>query len=220
MHIKGVVFDLDGTLVHSAPDIRNALNQFLTSRGRRPVSVQETEQAIGDGTAKLVERIMGLTGPMPPNLAEETQAFIAIYRNLKPDPAQIYPYVLEILQELRGQGLSLGLCTNKPLQATQNLLRGLQLTDYFSAIAGGDSFAVSKPNPEHLRGTIRMMNLQTEHCVMVGDSINDAVAAARANIPSIMVDYGYNHGQTFPTAAATINSMAQLPQVLRELANP
>jgi phosphoglycolate phosphatase len=212
--LTGVIFDLDGTLVDSVPDIRNALNRFLTSRGRRAVTKGEAEAAVGDGVFIMVERIMAVTGGVPPDVRQETAAFIEMYHENIADPAQIYPHVSTVLAHLQQNGIALGLCTNKPEAVTLKLLNELDLRRYFWAVAGGDTFPTHKPDPAHLRGVIEQLGLHPSGCVMVGDSKNDYLAAQGLGIPCIMVDYGYGADAALLGAAATISSMGDLPAAL------
>jgi phosphoglycolate phosphatase len=215
--LAGLVFDLDGTLIDSAPDTRNALNAFLVERNRRFVTLEETKQALGDGAVKLVERIFRLTGDCPPDIMADVRAYITIYNTIKADPIQIYPDVVTTLRAFKKRNIPLGLCTNKPESATLKLLDELELRPYFAAIAGGDSFPVHKPDPAHLMGVIEQMGITPQGCVMIGDSPNDMVAAHGLGIPCILVDYGYGFDVSVLPAEAVISSMADLPKTLMRL---
>ena len=219
MQLRGVIFDLDGTLVDSAPDLRNALNQFLAERARRPLTLVETKAAIGDGAIKLVERAFRLTGGCPTGdaLLDEARAYISIYRGIVADPSQLYPGVISTLKFLQEKAIGLGLCTNKPESATRKLLDELTLTPLFSGIAGGDTFPTHKPDPAHLLGVISQMGLTPSGCVMVGDSPNDLVAAHGLQVPCILVDYGYAEDVRDLPAEATISGMNELPAALSAL---
>jgi phosphoglycolate phosphatase len=217
--LTGVIFDLDGTLVDSAPDIRNAINAYLAMQERRPLTLDEVKRAVGDGAMILVERALGLTGEKPAqdDLLDHVQKFIKIYRDIQPDPAQIYPGVIATLQNLQSHAIALGICTNKPESATLKLLDALKLTPYFGAIAGGDTYPVHKPNPDHLRGVITTLDVPVTGCVMVGDSSNDLAAAHGLGIPCILVDYGYGSDVAALPAEAVINDMTLLIPTLTRL---
>lgn len=217
--LAGVIFDLDGTLVDSAPDIRNAINAYLQTQERRPLTLDEVKRAAGDGAMLLVERALSLTGAQTSHndLVNHVQSFIKIYRDITPDPAQIYPGVLPTLDAFKTHAVPMGICTNKPEIATQKLLDYLRLKPYFGAVAGGDTFQMHKPDPEHLRGVIDMLGVPVTHCVMVGDSSNDLAAAHGLGIPCILVDYGYGDDIAALPAEAFINDMAQLHQTLARL---
>jgi phosphoglycolate phosphatase len=215
--LRGVIFDLDGTLVDSAADIRYALNQFLATRNRRSVTLAETQWAIGDGAAKLVERIMAATGEISGDLSLDTKDFIEVYNTITADKSQIYPYVTEVLAQLQSQGIALGLCTNKPETATRKLLADLDLQRYFNAVAGGDTFPKRKPDSSHLRGVIDLLGVPASGCVMVGDSINDFLAAQGLGIPCVMVNYGYGADADLLPAAAVIAGMQHLYSTLMKI---
>ena len=217
--LAGVIFDLDGTLVDSAPDIRNAINAYLQTQDRRPLTLDEVKRAVGDGAMQLVERALALTGAKSSHdgLLEHVQSFIRIYRDIAPDPAQIYPGIIATLDAFKADAVALGVCTNKPEAATHKLLDSLKLKPYFGAVAGGDTFQVHKPNPEHLRGVIDMLGVAVPHCVMVGDSSNDLAAAHGLGIPCILVDYGYGSDVAALPAEAIINDMKLLRPTLVRL---
>lgn len=217
--LAGVIFDLDGTLIDSAPDIRNAINTHLQSQNRRLLSLDEVKRAVGDGALTLVERALGLTGTKADHdtLIEHVHSFIKIYRDITPDPAQIFPGVLSTLAAFKEHAVPMGICTNKPQAATHKLLDDLRLKPFFSGIAGGDTFPVHKPDPGHLRGVIDMMNVPVAHCVMVGDSPNDLAAAHGLGIPCILADYGYGSDCASLPAEAIIKDMAELPAALTRL---
>ncbi len=217
--LTGVIFDLDGTLVDSAPEIYNALNAFLTSYGRRTITRAEADahRIIGDGALKLVERALSLTGSIPSNLDKEFEDFIHFYQTTPADPAQIYPGVVALLEQLQQRGVERGLCTNKPESITRRLLQDLNLAQHFGAVVGGDTFPVRKPHPDHIRGVIERLGLGISGCVMVGDSANDMLAAHGLGIPCILVDYGYDSEARLLPAEAVISTMADLPAALARL---
>ena len=217
--LSGVIFDLDGTLVDSAPDICNAINAHLATLQRRALTLEEVKAAVGDGAMLLVERALALTGQRPTHdgLVDHVQDFIRIYRNIAADPTQIYPGVTATLEDLTARDVALGICTNKPEVATHKLLDDLRLKHYFHGIAGGDTFQVHKPNPDHLRGVIAMMGVAVAESVMVGDSPNDLAAAQGLGIPCIMVDYGYGSGVRDLPADAVISDLTALRPTLMRL---
>jgi phosphoglycolate phosphatase len=191
--LSGLIFDLDGTLVDSAPDIRQALNATLEGFGRRALSLGEVEQMVGDGAIPLMTRAFKATGDVPPGFDSYAcvKVFLGHYRSLKPDPAQIYPGGREALEHFHGKGVRLGICTNKQEAATLQLLEDLDLARYFTFIAGGDTFSVHKPHPDHVRGVMEKLGTSAGACAMVGDSSNDIAAAQGAGIPCVVVTHGY-----------------------------
>ena len=216
--LQGLIFDLDGTLVDSAPDIRQALSLMLAEHGRRAVTLEEAQRAVGDGAMVTVQRVFAWTGaPLTTDPDPLAKRFIALYRNIKPDPAQIYSGVVDFLRHYQQAGVKLGVCTNKQEGATYKLLEELELRPYFEFIAGGDTFPVHKPHPDHVHGVVTGMDVEREGCVMIGDSINDVLAAHAAKIPCVVVTQGYGGEFKKLGADKLIPDFAALPQALREL---
>lgn len=217
--LKGLIFDLDGTLIDSAPDLRHALNKTLVEQGRREVTLDEVKTLVGDGMLTTLQRAFEKTGAA---LSGDQsyglfQKFITYYRQQTPDPAQIYPHVLDIMGQYKKEGVKLALCTNKQEAATLQLLDQLKLTRYFSFIAGGDTFLVHKPNPGHVTGVVTELGLQPSDCVMVGDSINDVRAAKGAGLPCLVVTQGYGVDFDSLGADGLIADFQELPQALKRL---
>ncbi len=216
-----LVFDLDGTLIHSAPDLAAALNKVLTEANREPVTLDQVTQMIGDGVGKLVERGFAATGGGPDNPEEQLDRFHRHYSNATADLTELYPDVLETLQKLADAGYNMALCTNKPAQATTAVLKAFGLAKYFEAVAGGDTFPVRKPSPGHLLGLLRQMNVDPEHAVMIGDSPNDVQVALNAAVPVIAVSYGYRRVPAEAMGAdILIDHFHQIPGALLQLGRP
>ena len=191
---KAVVFDLDGTLIDSAPDLHVALNKLLAEHGRSPVSVQQVKMMVGDGAAKLVERGFAATGTTPgaDQLPALTSAFLGFYEGNSADRTRPYPGVMDTLAVLKARGLALGVCTNKPEAATREILRDLSMDHLFGAVLGGDSIdGARKPDPRLLQGVLDMLGVSFDQAVMVGDAANDIGAARALGVPAIAVAYGY-----------------------------
>ena len=131
--LSGLIFDLDGTLIDSAPDLRRAINAMLAENGRRALNLEEVKRAVGDGMIPLITRAFQITGGVPENFNSYGcfQNFIAHYRDLDPDPVQIYPHVEETLKYYHSKGIKLGICTNKQEAATHHLMQQLGLDHYF-----------------------------------------------------------------------------------------
>ena len=217
-HLQGLIFDLDGTLLDSAPDLRQAVNKMLGQHGRRPLTLGETKQAVGDGAMALVRKAFAFTGDVPSNdLFPFVQEYIQHYRQIKADPAQIYPHVLDMITQYSQDGVKLGICTNKPEAATYKLLEELNIRHHFEFIAGSDTFPTHKPNPEHIYGVITALDVPPENCVMVGDSINDVLAAHGAGIPCIVVTQGYGRDFEELRADFLIKDFSELPAAISKL---
>jgi len=190
---NALVFDLDGTLVDSAPDLHRSLNAVLAEQGRTPVSLADIRSMVGDGAAKLVERGFADTGaPVEPAaMPGLVQRFLVHYSAGRHALTPAFPGVVETLRLLRERGYRLGVCTNKPYAPTMEILETLGLTGLFAAVTGGDSLPVRKPDPGHLLGTLDLLGATADRAVMIGDSANDVAVARAAGVPAIVVRYGY-----------------------------
>jgi len=190
---NALVFDLDGTLIDSAPDLHRCLNAVLAEEGRAGVSLADIRAMVGDGAAKLVERGFADTGAAvdPAALPALVQRFLLHYSAGRHALTRAFPGVVETLALLHGRGYRLGVCTNKPYRPTMEILETLGLTGYFGAVTGGDSLPVRKPDPGHLLGTLDLLGAAAERAVMIGDSANDVAVARAAGVPALLVRYGY-----------------------------
>ncbi len=201
---KAILFDLDGTLIDSAPDLALAINHMLTTIGRAEISGDIIRSWVGNGASILVQR--GLSGQseidadLDPILLEKSLAiFLDFYtKNICVDTAT-YPNVRSTLQALKNKGYRLAIVTNKPYSLIQPILDGLELNGLFEMLLGGDNLDKRKPDPLPLIHTCEKLGLTVEQCVMVGDSKNDILAANAANMQSIGLTYGYNYGEDINT---------------------
>ncbi|QLH39933.1 MAG: phosphoglycolate phosphatase [Defluviicoccus sp.] len=220
--ITVVVFDLDGTLIDSAPDLRTALNSLLATEERRALTLDEVISIVGDGARVLVERALALTGGNPgqeEDAARLTRQFLDLYESRCSLETRAYPGVEETLDHLAGAGLSFGICTNKPEQVTRNILSDLGLNDRFSTIVGGDSLnGIRKPDPRPLLATLATLGAPPESAVMVGDSRNDITAARAAGMRVIYHAGGYGRfDPDLPEPDAAIADFPALPDAIRAL---
>ena len=188
------VFDLDGTLVDTAPDLIDSLNHTIAARDLAPVTYADLTHLVGHGARAMIERSFALRGNP---LAEEDfppmlERFIEHYRGGMPGKSLPYPGLAEALDRLSEAGILLAVCTNKMESLARPLLEGLGLADRFAAITGGDTFAMRKPDPAHLFGTVERAGGDAWRTVMIGDSLNDMKVAANAGIASIAVPFGYS----------------------------
>jgi phosphoglycolate phosphatase len=209
------VFDLDGTLVDSAPDIHAALDRLALARGLAPYARAEVTAMIGDGVRVLVERALVARGHAFSNAALES--FTADYTAHAVDQTALFAGIAAALASLESSGWRLAICTNKPGAATAALLDHLGLHNRFAAIGAGDSFLVKKPNPEHLRATIAAAGGRRERAVMVGDHRNDVMAARGLGVPAVFVRWGYGSAAMAEGAAAEATTPAELPALLEQL---
>ena len=188
-----VVFDLDGTLVDTAPDLINALNFILAREGLAPVPLHAARNMIGAGARKLLERGLELDGRNV-SLAELdrlTDDFIAYYAEHIADASRPFDGLEAALDDLTSHGYRFAVCTNKLEWLSRRLLDRLNLSPRFSAICGADTFGVSKPDPAILRQTVARAGAELSSAIMVGDAGPDVGVARRASVPVICVSFGY-----------------------------
>lgn len=216
-----VLFDLDGTLVETAPDLCAALNHCLAQAGRPQVTVAEVRHMVGDGARALLRRGLAAAGAAPAE-AEVERWFgelLVRYQEHVADSSVAFEGVVETLDAMQAAGGRHAVCTNKPILHTRTLLDALDLARRFEVVLGGDSLPVRKPHPRHLLAALEALGVAPERAVMVGDSANDVAAARAAGLPVILVSFGYT---TIPAAElgadALIDHFAALPEALAALA--
>ncbi|MCR4266680.1 phosphoglycolate phosphatase [Nitratireductor sp. ZSWI3] len=188
-----IVFDLDGTLVDTAPDLLDSLNHCLATTGIEPVHDAEINRIVGFGSRVMIERAFSVRQKsLAPGQLDALQAlFLDHYTENVPGRSRPYPGVLEAIERFQAAGYATAICTNKLEGMSLALLEALGLARHFRAICGGDTFPVRKPDPGHLLGTIAMAGANPERAVMVGDSRTDIDTAKAAGIPVVAVDFGY-----------------------------
>lgn len=207
-----LVFDLDGTLIDSAPDIRGIANALMDQAGARPLSLSETRRFMGEGVAIFVERMIR-TRDLDPSLQAGMEAdFLARYETAV-DLTHPYPGVRETLLALAAAGHQLGLCTNKPEAAARAILRHLGLADLFESVIGGDTIDCRKPNPAPLRAAFDRLQ-GTAPLIYIGDSETDAETALRADVPFLLFTEGYRKGRGGLSCNAAFSDYAQLPELV------
>ena len=188
-----IVFDLDGTLINSAPDLCYALNQTLSEINIPEITLQEVMGYLGDGALELIKR--GITKYSNiKNFDTELLRlrFLEIYDNCLLNKTDFYPNVLQSLKDLKKMDFTLAICTNKPELLAKRIINGLNGSSFFDIITGGDTYEYRKPDPRHLINTILETGKKVETAIMIGDSENDINCAKKANIPSIAVNFGYS----------------------------
>jgi len=217
--LQGLIFDLDGTLLDSASDIRQSINATLNLYGRRPLDLVEVKKMMGDGMMAMITRAFRSTGDaLKPDLLDQTfNQFIDFYSHLKPDRDQLYPYVIETLEHYQHAGIKLSLCTNKQEMATRRLMDDLGLSAFFDFIAGGDTFKIRKPHAGHVRGVLDTLQIPAKSCVMIGDSLNDVLAAHGADVLCIAVAHGYGSTVEDLNPDTVISHFRELPLALKKL---
>jgi phosphoglycolate phosphatase len=213
-----LVFDLDGTLVDSVPDLRAALNKMLRERGCPPVSPSEVKRMVGDGAPALVARALAASGADAAGAGEALTRFLEIYEANAVQLSRPYPDVRETLTALRLRGYRAAICTNKPQRATMAVIEGLGFLPLFDGIAGGDRFSVKKPDPGHLLGLIGELGGSVTTTAMIGDNENDAAVAHAVGVPLVLMLYGYARVAPESLAAdALLDHFADLPAALERI---
>ena len=188
-----IVFDLDGTLVDTAPDLISALNFVLDREGLAPVPLHAARNLIGAGARRLIERALELEGrhASPQDIARLTADFIEYYAEHIAEASRPFEGLESALDELSSRGFRFAVCTNKLEWLSTRLLDQLGLSGRFAAICGADTFGVAKPDPAILRETIARAGGEMSSSIMVGDAGTDIGVARRAGVPVIGVSFGY-----------------------------
>jgi phosphoglycolate phosphatase len=217
---KAILFDLDGTLVDSAPDIAAATNELLATRGLPPLSLPEVKAMIGDGVRKLIERAFAASGA-PLSASELDQAnddMKPIYLRHVTGLATLMPGVRETLAHFHMAGIAMGVVTNKPQLAAREVLLHFGLTEFFGVIVGGDAVSHQKPAPDGLLMALDRLHAEPGVALMVGDSIADAGAARAAGTAVALVRGGYTQVPLEEIGADLVcDSMLDLPSALQAL---
>lgn len=210
-----IVFDLDGTLIDSAPDIHSVACAVLAAEGAAPITLEETRRFIGNGAAVFVAKMRAARGIAESAQARLLDAFVARYETAV-DLTRPYPGAVAALGALREAGHVLGLCTNKPIAPTRSVLAHLGLDRMFGVVLGGDCLPVRKPDPAPLRAAFAALPAGLE--VYVGDSEVDAETAERAGVPFVLFTEGYRKGSVDGMAHwGRFDDFAVLPGLIEAL---
>ena len=186
-----ILFDLDGTLIDSAPDLVGTLNIILKRHGRTTLTISAVKKLVGNGARALLERGFKETGAPAENLDALTVEFIETYVPNCAVLSRPFSGVIETLDTFANSGYRMAVCTNKPQAPSETILTKLGLMQYFEVVVGGDFFPMRKPDPQHLLGALQLMDAPENPAIMVGDSYNDVASARNAGMPVIVVTYGY-----------------------------
>ncbi|MBC8339747.1 MAG: phosphoglycolate phosphatase [Rhodospirillales bacterium] len=220
-NIKAVLFDLDGTLVDSAPDLHVAANRIMAEEGRGQIDLPAVTNMIGDGVPKLVERAFEATGGMPDATTYDNavKRFLNFYADHAADLTRPFPGGVEVLARLKEAGYDLAVCTNKPYDATMEILGALGLDIHLDVVIGGDTIpGVKKPDPRHLQAALDNLGAGQGEAVMVGDNANDVNAARGTGIPVIVARFGYTKGPAENLGAdLIIDHFDDLPAAFEQL---
>lgn len=197
--LRFLLFDLDGTLVDSVPDLHLSLNYMLNDLGINQVSQDYVRQWVGNGAAKLIERTLQFSAGQPPESELHEKAmrlFFKYYQENLDVGTQVFPGARQLLNGLQDARIQCACITNKPRCFTEPLLSKLHLDQYFQVLVCGDDLPEKKPHPMPLLHALAALQVQAEDGFMVGDSSSDLSAAQQAGIRAILVTYGYNQGFT------------------------
>lgn len=188
-----IVFDLDGTLVETAPDLLASMNHALSHVGIAPIRDDRFRNYVGLGARVMLERAYEASGQSATRetLDDLMAHFLDYYLDTMPGASHPYDQVLETIAAFRAEGYLAAVCTNKLEASAVRLLQKLGIADLFAAICGQDTFPVRKPDPAHLTGTIDMAGGDRRCALMIGDSNTDILTARAAGIPVVAVDFGY-----------------------------
>ncbi len=195
---KLVMFDLDGTLIDSVPDLAAATDQMLVQLGRAPAGMDKVRNWVGNGAPVLVRRALADGIDHQAITAEQEAEALAIFMQVYgtgDSLTTLYPGALETLQSLKVLGLKLALITNKPEKFIPELLAQTHMAEYFDWVVGGETSPQKKPDPAGLLWVMQQAQVTAQQCLFVGDSRNDVLAAHAAGVACIAVTYGYNYGQ-------------------------
>ncbi len=222
LNLQAVMIDLDGTMVDTIGDFEVALNRALADLQVPTANRTLIERSIGKGSEHLIRTVLKHQLALPEvagNVREVEQLFKPVweryehhYLSINGEFSNVFPGVMEGLEQIKALGLPMACLTNKPVSFTLPLIRDKGLAPYFSKVFGGDSFERKKPDPLPLLKTCEALQSLPAQTLMVGDSSNDAQAADAAGCPVVLMTYGYNHGEPIQNtpALAWLDSLKQL----------
>lgn len=219
-----IVYDLDGTLVDTAPDLLSSLNAVVAARGFRTVTRSDLDYLVGHGGRAMLARVYehNAREPDPAEVDAIIAEFLEIYARDMPGASRPFPGAVESIERFRAAGWVAAICTNKTERLAVKLIESLGLSHLFAAICGADTFAMRKPDPGHLAGTIARAGGDPARAVMIGDSETDIRTAQAAGIPVVAVDFGYTHApvETFSPTHVISRFDALTPELVARLTEP
>ena len=206
--IKLLIFDLDGTLIDSLPDLTDATNHMRQSFRLPPLDAEQVRKLVGQGARSLVARALPTSSPE--QVEEGLEIFLSYNLSHIADKTRLYPGVLETLQALEGRGIPLSVLSNKNVGLCREVLSRLGIAKFFPAVFGADSFPFKKPSPEPVLALLKEFGVATRECVIVGDSINDMAAGEGAGVVTVGCSYGYGDSSELAGADYLVSDFPSL----------
>ncbi|MGI9352153.1 MAG: HAD-IA family hydrolase [Rhizobiaceae bacterium] len=220
MRKNTLIFDLDGTLANTAPDLIATLNRITMPYGLEPVELKDVSQMVGHGAKAMIEKAFSIKNRELSSTLHDAlfENFVEDYSSNLANETHIFDGALEAMDRLNDKGYKFCVCTNKMEFLSQNLLDQLGALKRFHAIAGGDTFSFRKPDPRHLEETVKMMGRDINSAIMIGDSSTDINAAKNAGIPSVAVTFGYSDKPVnLLGATCVINHFSELDNAIEQI---
>jgi len=214
---KLFIFDLDGTLVDTAPDFKNSINYMLNELNESEVSLEEIRNWVGYGARELIRRtVVDKNIPHDEQRIEEMlKIFLLHYTHNIDDDSVLFNNVRNVLEFLKDNGIKLAVCTNKMERLSNILLEKLNVLHMFDYLVGGDSLSKSKPDPFPLLNICEKLNTEISDSIMIGDSVTDLNAGKGAGMPVVLVSYGYTDNKDiYNKADLVINDFSQLKELV------
>ena len=214
---KLFIFDLDGTLVDTAPDFKNSINYMLNELNESEVSLEEIRNWVGYGARELIRRtVVDKNIPHDEQRIEEMlKIFLLHYTHNIDDDSVLFNNVRNVLEFLKDNGIKLAVCTNKMERLSNILLEKLNVLHMFDYLVGGDSLSKSKPDPYPLLNICEKLNTEISDSIMIGDSVTDLNAGKGAGMPVVLVSYGYTDNKDiYNEADLVINDFSQLKELV------
>jgi len=214
---KLFIFDLDGTLVDTAPDFKNSINYMLNELNESEVSLEEIRNWVGYGARELIRRtVVDKNIPHDEQRIEEMlKIFLLHYTHNIDDDSVLFNNVRNVLEFLKNNGIKLAVCTNKMERLSNILLEKLNVLHMFDYLVGGDSLSKSKPDPFPLLNICEKLNTEISDSIMIGDSVTDLNAGKGAGMPVVLVSYGYTDNKDiYNEADLVINDFSQLKELV------
>ena len=191
---KVVAFDLDGTLLDSANDLVLSLNILLREQKQKSISRNKVNSLVGNGALAMIKKAYEInSNDENVNWDELKDRFLEIYKSCYTKNTKLYPYTIETLNFLKKSKFKVILVSNKPEYFVNKILDYFNITSFFKATSGGDTFQYRKPDPRHLTETIKKANIENYECIFVGDSINDALCAKNSKSKLVLLEHGYSN---------------------------